>query len=299
MALNMKEKFATVDMSKLPANVKSEFELIKESTENFDPDLVPVFQDNFNILYGVVEKKHPEALKTGGKIKKVRPAKVKKVKGPTSAVLIHDARGVFGDGKIPEKIGMDHKRRGLKLKVGDTVYYIEKDSEYFDPKYPKWKVTTVDKKDSKRIIIENEKHGSIATTKSTVSKKRPKFEMTHKSRGKSDSHGDIDDCRKILTEAGYTTKKRLPKSGTRAMKVKEPRQERTIIKDKVEGVFTTIEKDISGSKEKDEKYKAMQAEMSEIRAIVVKLLTLLNNLAEDNSLAQVKKINSLLKKIVP
>ena len=55
MALTMKDKFARIQLAKLPADVKSEAEMIRDITENFsDPDLCEAAQDNFDELYGIV-----------------------------------------------------------------------------------------------------------------------------------------------------------------------------------------------------------------------------------------------------
>ena len=217
MAITMKEKFDSIKMSKLPENYKAEFEAIKKDSKDFNPKFVPIFQENFDMLYGLVEKKHPEALQKGGVIKKARPTKVKKVVPKAEKTMVHKSRG----------------------------------------------------------------------------KKKPEPE-------KAPASGDgIEDCRKALSEAGYTTKKRLSKDGKKAMKVKEPRPERTIIKDKVEDVFKTINNDISGSEEKDEKYHQMQKMIENAQELLTKLLQMLNNLAADNSMEKVEKIISLLKKIVP
>jgi len=299
MALSMKEKFARVNLSKLPDNVKSEFDLIKSSTENFDADLVPVFQDNFDILYGVVEKKYPDALKLGGTLKKVKSGKVKKI---TKREIQPDSGF---DPKNPQK-GL----RGYAKKISEISGITDKKDLDAIEEIMRNEVfhSTLDWQDAKEfekgvkeaVKIDFERMHPKKNWSEMVHKSRgKKFEMTHKSRGKKNESGDIDDCRKILSEAGYSTKKRLSKSGKQAMKVKEPRPERTIIKDKVEGVFTTISKDISGSKEKDEKYASMQKALNEAQSIITKLFTLLNNLAEDNSTEKVEKIIMLLKKIVP
>lgn len=80
-SLNIKEKFARLNLSKLPEDFQKEFKVIEEGTEKFsDNDLIGVFQENFNDLYGLVETKYPDAIQTGGTIKKAKSAKVKKVK---------------------------------------------------------------------------------------------------------------------------------------------------------------------------------------------------------------------------
>jgi hypothetical protein len=229
MALTIKERYARIDTSKLPDKYKSEFEAIKDDTENFDPELVDIFQDNFDKLYSLTEKNYPNAIKKPGKIKKVRPVRVKKP--------------VAKKKEAEPKKEMVHKSRG-------------------------------------------------------------KAKFVPRSRGKKKDvyePGDVqvEACSKILKEAGYTIKKRPAKSGNKVMKVKVQRQERTIIKDKVDDTFKTILKDVSGSKEKDEKYDKMQKALGELQELMTKLFNLLNNLAEDNSIEKVEKIISLMKKLVP
>lgn len=77
----MKERFARLSLGKLPKDYKEQFDAIKEGTENFsDDDLIAVYQENFNDLYELVEKKYPDAIEKGGTVKKAKPVKVKKVK---------------------------------------------------------------------------------------------------------------------------------------------------------------------------------------------------------------------------
>lgn len=81
MGLSMKDRYARLDLGKLPTSYKSEFEEMSAGTYGFsDKDLNDIFADNFNDMYGLVEKKYPEAIKTGGVLKKVKPAKVKIIK---------------------------------------------------------------------------------------------------------------------------------------------------------------------------------------------------------------------------
>lgn len=81
MALTMKERYARLNMSKLPDDYSKQLKVIEEQTEHFsDDDLNEVFAENFNDLYELVEKKYPEAITKGGTIKRVKPTKVKVVK---------------------------------------------------------------------------------------------------------------------------------------------------------------------------------------------------------------------------
>ena len=78
MALTMENKFARIQLDKLPSDLRKEAEMIRDDTENFsDPELVEIFEDNFKVLYEIIEKKAPDALQTGKKLKKVPVAKRK------------------------------------------------------------------------------------------------------------------------------------------------------------------------------------------------------------------------------
>jgi hypothetical protein len=85
MSLTMKDRYARLDLSKLPESYKSEFDEMEKSTSGFsDEDLNEIFKDNFNDMYSLVEKKYPDAISTGKPIKKVKPAKVKTIKAKPS-----------------------------------------------------------------------------------------------------------------------------------------------------------------------------------------------------------------------
>lgn len=194
-------------MSKLPKDIKSEMEGIKEATENFDPDYVPIEQENFDILYSLIKSNHPEALEKAATVKKTKPSSKKKT-SPKPKKKIE---------KKPEPVKKD---------------------------------------------------------------------------------GMVDECRDVLKGAGYTITKRASKKGGKPMVTKKKRQEKTIIKERVEDTFKPILKDISGSKEKDEKYSEMKKTIESIQGLFSTFLQRLNNLAEDNSMEKVKKIEKLLKEIL-
>lgn len=81
MALRMKDRYARLDLSKLPKSYQDEFNEMEKSTYGFsDDDLNDIFAENFNDLYSLVESKYPDAIKTGGPVKKTKPAKVKVIK---------------------------------------------------------------------------------------------------------------------------------------------------------------------------------------------------------------------------
>lgn len=350
MALTMKEKYARVDLAKLPADLKKEFEGIKEDSENFDPELTPIFEDNFKDAYAIVENHFPEAIKKPGKIKKIRPSKVKrpvaKSKKDDFRTMISKATGIkdknelasihmkmlntldpddedatltrlsdkeFNNlakkfaGQSTSKKEMVHKSRGKKpTGLKGYTKSISEATGIIDPKVLDeledimrndifhstldWQTKEEFDKGAKEAVeVYNAIKGKTFVPRSR-GKKKDVYEP-----------GDvqIEACRKILGEAGYTLVKKPSKTGKRVMKVKKPRQERTIIKDKVDDTFKTILKDVSGSKEKDEKYQKMQKALSELQELMTRLFSLLNNLAEDNSIEKVEKIISLMKKLVP
>lgn len=201
--MNMKEKFARINLSKLPDELKTELDEIKEGSENFDPDYVEIYQKNFDLLYEMVEKNYPEALGKSATVKKVKPSSKKKVEKKAA----------------PKK---------APTKKGDVV----------------------------------------------------------------------GECRDVLKDAGYDITKRKSKKGGKPMVVRKKRQEKTIIKERVEDSFKPILKDISGSKEKDEKFAAMQKSIESIQGMFSTLLQKLNSLAEDNATDKVAKIEKLLKEIL-
>lgn len=279
----MKEKYARIDLASLPEKFSVEFKAIKDDSENFDPELAEIFEDNFNKLYSMVEKKYPSAIKTGGTITKVKADKVKKItpkKKPTEKVFVPKSRGkkkpteTKGYAKaISEATGVTDQAVLNELEdiMRNTIFHSTLD----------WQSKAEFNKGAKEALeIYNETHKK--------GKGAPASKETD----------HVEECRKILNDAGYSTKKKISKDGKKAIKVREPRQERSIIKDKVDDTFKTIMKDVSGSKEKDEKYKEIQESLSELQGLMTKLFNRLNNLAEDNSKDKIQKIIELLKKIV-
>ena len=64
------DKYNKLILSKLPVEITKELDEIKTSTNNFqDEELLAVFQENFNSLYEIVEKKYPDAIKAKMKLK--------------------------------------------------------------------------------------------------------------------------------------------------------------------------------------------------------------------------------------
>lgn len=81
MTLTMKERYARLDTSKLPEVFNERFNSIKAKTDNFsDEDVLDIWEKPFDALYGIVEAKHPGAIRKGGTVTKEKPARVKVVK---------------------------------------------------------------------------------------------------------------------------------------------------------------------------------------------------------------------------
>jgi hypothetical protein len=81
MSLNMKQRFARLDMGKLPSDLKSQFTEIEKATDNFtDEEINAIMEDEFNENYKLVEKYYPGAIRSGGTVVKEKPGKVKVVK---------------------------------------------------------------------------------------------------------------------------------------------------------------------------------------------------------------------------
>lgn len=366
MALTMKEKYARINLAKLPKDFKDQFEGIKSNTENFDPDFVDIEQENFDMLYALTEKNYPQAIKKGGTVKKTKPVTrkkpVAKKKSPTkktatglkdasdmdilidslnNSMEMYNSRKEFVDyltknsnwikdflyvvwreywklpakervtktdeewrwwiGDVKESGVFEPKTRGMKkagytgeIKKGD-VFLWQNPGPNPDPE-SETEIRGVDKDKGQVSYME-----SYASVAKSMDIDRFRKGVIKKVSGRTEGSGanDVEECRKILNDAGYTMQKKVGKSGKKAMKVKVKRQERTIIKDKVDDTFKTILKDVSGSKEKDEKYKEVQKALSEMQTLMNKLFNYLNNLAEDNSFDKVEKINAILKKMIP
>lgn len=150
MALTMKDRFAKLDLSKLPEGYKSTFDEMAAETSGFtDEDINKVLEEPFDEVYKLVEERFPDAIKKGGTLTAVKPAKVKVIK--------------------PKKTPAE-----AKYKPGDVVYYIEKDSDYFDPQYRSWLVTDQTKQAKPGIVhIMSSEHGTIVTSESNISHNKP------------------------------------------------------------------------------------------------------------------------------
>lgn len=103
---------------------------------------------------------------------------------------------------------------------------------------------------------------------------------------------ELSNVRDILEEANYTVI--VKKVGKTTVKRKAPRQDRTIVKDKVEDVFTTIQKDIP--KEKDGKQ--VEKVTEKLKTIFTKILVAIDKLTTSGNLSQLQKLETFLKKLV-
>ncbi|KKM86923.1 hypothetical protein LCGC14_1274170 [marine sediment metagenome] len=110
----------------------------------------------------------------------------------------------------------------------------------------------------KKTLIKQKLNNVSKSVSKQKKKKQIQKEIIKKASAKKKppvkKEGMVDECRDVLKGAGYTITKRASKKGGKPMVTKKKRQERTIIKERVEDTFKPILKDISGSKEKDEKY---------------------------------------------
>jgi len=270
MALKMKDKFARIQLAKLPADVKSEAEMIRDITENFsDPDLCEAAQDNFDELYGIIEKQHPEALKVG-KAAKV-PAGTKKKKAEAKPAAPKKSEDPYG------------------FKVGDTVYIINDEEPYFDKDYPAYRVSKVTS-DDPYIFLERLDDGEKVETKEKyISKNLP-------AGNKRESMKDVklDECKKMLREADYDISKKLVK-GKRVIK-KKKRSDKAIIKEKGSDFVATVKKDIKPTAPRKDKW---EKELDEIGELFAKLMQKIDNIVhQDRDMVKLGKIKAFLKELI-
>ena len=351
MSLSMKDRFARLNMSKLPKSYQDEFAEMNSSTYDFsDEELNDVFRDNFNEMYGLVEKKYPDAIKTGETIKKVKPAKVKavkpkqipEVKVPSAmrkklseediefieSELVNDeastshemvAHFVKETGMTEAQAkkwvalrdkylirtvdqNMSYKER-TKLKKEarkDTDIVRTRDDKEVDRKSAKnvgrtfydengkaWKCKEYNAKLDDCILQDDDGKLISACIKSMYTtnpvKKREKGNI-------------VDECKDTLKEAGYIVKSH--KAGGKKITRSEPRPDKIIIKDRVDEAFTPITKDLSSTDEKAKENKELVELLEDIKALFTKFMSRIYNLADDNKVAELKKVQKLLKEII-
>lgn len=163
----MKNRAARVDISKLGEPEKTQLEMIRDDTNNFaDQDVINIYQDNFDRLIAIIEKKYPEAVKKAAPVKKVKPAQKKTVKAKVTAKAsakkkpaaappapkgnIEECKKILADAdysitkkfekgkrKVTRKKRQD--RTILKDKAEDAVKTISKDIKPTAARADKWK----------------------------------------------------------------------------------------------------------------------------------------------------------------
>ena len=345
----MKDRYARLDLGKLPKSYKDEFDEMHKNTYGFtDDDLNDIFAENFNEMYSLVEMKYPDALKTGGTIKKVKPAKVKKVSPKKKPEIPENLRkklteeeidrieDIFDKSKELNDEGLEkmlvamiglseaqakkwvaYRDKYLNLHGGDGKKYSMRKKARKEARKEKDIVKTRDGKEFDRRSKKNvgktfyDENGKAWKCK----KYEPKLDecIMEDAEGKEitgclkdmyvsnpvkkrEKGNLVDDCQEVLKEAGYTIKEH--RAGKKRIRRSAPRPEKEIIKERVADTFTPIMKDISGSKEKDEKNKEVIAALERIQGLFTKLFNRLNNLAEDGKAEAIEKIEKLLREII-
>lgn len=136
------DKYNRIIIEKLPKNVAAELEQIATDTDKFeDEELVEIYKDNFNDLFAIIEKKHPEALKPKAKLIKKAPEKKKIVKKAEPKKKI-----VKKSAKKSEPIGPTGKDIDLSMLVGKELEVYEE-----GVKEPKTKKITTAKVDDPKF----------------------------------------------------------------------------------------------------------------------------------------------------
>ena len=152
-------------------------------------------------------------------------------------------------------------------------------------------------------IVESNHPGAIKKGKVTVVKKPQKKKKVIKKKPAAKpkpapKEGDeVSQCKKVLQDANYSVTRKVEK-GKRKV-IRKPRQDRAIVKDKVEDTMTTITKDLESSEEKQDENKDRLAVLEEIKRLLTKILQSLDKLANDGSIEDLRAIRDLLKKMAP
>lgn len=108
----MKEKFNNLILDKLPADLKAEFTLIQQETNDFtDEEVCDIYKRNFSIYYKEAETNHPKSLKTYVALKEEEVIKVEGEKTPEEYEKLSSAEQRAYD------IWLRAERRKLKLKA--------------------------------------------------------------------------------------------------------------------------------------------------------------------------------------
>jgi hypothetical protein len=352
MSLTMKNRYAAVDTSKLPASYKSEFDEIFSTQDDLsltDSEAEETFGANFNDLMELVKSKYPDAIRGGGTVKKVKPAKVKTVKpkaekkvnkwvNATDIEFIETT--LHNDESSTDQELVDHFITELGIPESQAKKWVKLRDKYL--------MAPVEKSMSysERTRLKKEFRKGIKSHTTDIIKTRDDKELDRKSsknigktfyddNGKAwkckgynekldecvleDSDGKeissclkdmytsnpvkkrekgnlVDECKDTLRDAGYTVK--VHKTGTKKITRSEPRPEKAIIKERVEDTFTPITKDLGNSEEKAKENKEILAVIDNIKSLFTKFMNRISNLADDNKIEQLKKIEKLLSEII-
>lgn len=137
----------------------------------------------------------------------------------------------------------------------------------------------------KKLIDLDESSFSSDIKKTKVEKKEPLEPKEEKS-------DDISECKKVLKEANYEV--RQAKVGAKKITTHVKRQDKTIIKDKIETLFATVRKDI---KAKQTIGKPTVELVEKIQAKITDIVTGIDRLAQEHKSDALKKIYDLLEQI--
>jgi len=134
--------------------------------------------------------------------------------------------------------------------------------------------------------------------KKVTGKKAP--EKAEKETPKPEAKDDVSECKKILEAANYDVKEKTVKGkdgGKRKIQTREPRQDRTIIADRTNSVFTTITKSFNSDEEKKENKELLEI-VDAVKGLMVKFMNSLDKLVASKDVDKIKKIKELLSKLV-
>jgi hypothetical protein len=287
MALTMKERYNLLDMSKLPANVKSEFDEIKSGTEDFsDQDLMDVFKENFDDLYKIVEDRYPEVLKKG-KVTKVKKLVEKKIKAKKPAVkhkkLSDDDIEFIESTLLNDEASTD----------AELVKYFMAEVGLSELQAKKWVAQR-----SKYLAAEVGKGRSISyKIRKGVKGKKGRQVVLKPDKEVAKEPDEIANCKKVLEDANYRIEKKLKKGKRVTHRIK--RLDKTIIAEKTDDVVTTIDKELRASDETIKDNKAILSLTDRLRDVLTRILQSLDKIVADGKQSELKKIVDLLEKIAP
>lgn len=301
----MKTKFEKIDLNKLPKAVRKELEEIKTGTENFtDADLIEVYQDNFNELYSLIEKKHPEAIKSEGK----KPSKKASKFPGKEKVITQKGKASFGKKKKAAKKVVTKSDPEKESAIEDTKEYpnfptdaikrlydleISAEQEEEAPQYiidirknalekelkkrdPEWL------KSRKEVynVESGKKQKPVKSKKPASAKKKSKTTKTPVEPPKPTTpEEDIAACKQVISEYNKARRSENPP-------VKH--QDRTIIKNRVESVFKTVYKGYKSKGNKDYKNRLKIAQ--EAQELFSDLIINFDSALQSGSISDAEKI---------